>query len=138
MDRSGKDSARATAAGAVGVAVTGPGGFALLEGGEPPDPRRVVERFFADRDAVVLEGFREAGFPAVVLAGDGPVAAAVADARGPVLAIVARRPSFAGPPPVRPPAYEPDDFEGLASCLERAGGAVFASLRPRPSALARS
>jgi molybdopterin-guanine dinucleotide biosynthesis protein B len=88
VDRPGKDTDRVASAGAAGVAVTGPGGFAYLERGEPRDPKDVVETLFADRDVVVLEGFRAHGFPAVVVAGEGDPGPALAEARGPVLALL--------------------------------------------------
>lgn len=83
VDRQGKDSARVAEAGAVGVALTGPGGFAYLERGEPRDAREIVAAHFADRDVVVLEGFRGEGYPAVVLPGAQPAARALAEATGP-------------------------------------------------------
>jgi molybdopterin-guanine dinucleotide biosynthesis protein B len=124
MDRPGKDSDRATAAGAAGVAVTGPGGFAYVERGESAEPEAILGRWFADRDVVVLEGFRTHGFPAVVLAGGQTASAAVAEARGPVLAVVigrdgieAARAAWGGAP-----VFAPDDLDGLAAHLEVALG----------------
>lgn len=89
MDRPGKDTDRVASAGAAGVAVTGPGGTAFLARGEPEVPEGIVARFFADCDVVVLEGFRTAGLPSVVVVGDADPRAAVAEARGSVLAVVA-------------------------------------------------
>jgi molybdopterin-guanine dinucleotide biosynthesis protein MobB len=91
MDRPGKDTDRVAAAGADGVAVTGPGGFAYLERGDPRDPADVVARCFRDRDVVVLEGFRSHGFPAVVVVGPEDPAPARERTRGRVLAVLAPR-----------------------------------------------
>jgi molybdopterin-guanine dinucleotide biosynthesis protein B len=123
VDRPGKDTDRVADAGAAGVAVTGPGGFALLERGAPHDPEDVVARHFADRDVVVLEGFRAHGLPAVVTAGEGDPRAALAAARGPVLALlVARAPEegarAAGPVPV----FAAAGTEALAAHLEEVLG----------------
>lgn len=81
MDRPGKDSARLTEAGAVGVAVTGPAGTAFLESGAPSPAGELARRFFADAEIVVVEGFREERLPTVLLAGEfAPVEAPEGDA----------------------------------------------------------
>lgn len=89
MDRPGKDTDRLAGAGAAGVAVSGPTGTAFLERTESRDPVALVARFFPSADVVVVEGFREAGLPSLVLTGDREPAAAVSEARGTVLAVVA-------------------------------------------------
>jgi len=121
MDRPGKDTARLTDAGAAGVAVAGPDGIAYLERGVLASPDLLVARWFADRDLVVLEGFRSHGYPAVVLVGAALPATAVREARGPVLAVVAgpdgpdeATRGAAGSAPV----FARDDVEGLATHLE--------------------
>ena len=68
MDRPGKDSARLTAAGADGVAVTGPSGTALLESGPPMRASEIVLRFFPTAELVVVEGFRDERLPTVLVA----------------------------------------------------------------------
>lgn len=88
MDREGKDTWVLSSAGATGVAVTGPGGTAFVERGEPADVRALVARFFPACDVVVAEGFRDAALPAVVVASGAQAAEALATARGPVLALV--------------------------------------------------
>ncbi len=131
MDRPGKDTDRVAEAGARGVAVTGPGGLAYVERGEPADPTDLVARFFADRDAVVLEGFRTAGFPAVVVlaeagAADDDPAAAVAEARGPLLAVVSPAARLAAARAATraatkdAPVFEAGDVTGIAAHLESA------------------
>src|SRR5688572_25481677 len=87
LDRAGKDSERLTRAGAQGVALSGPSGIAYMEAREEGDARALVARFFPAHDIVVLEGFRGAGYPSVVLPGDRDLADALAEAAGPVLAI---------------------------------------------------
>jgi len=125
VDRPGKDTARLTEAGAAGVAVTGPGGFAYLERGAPVAPETIVARWFTDCDVVVLEGFRSHGHPAVVVVGAAPPLAAIREARGPVLAVVAgpngpddATRSAAGTALVFPR----DDVAGLAAHLDAALG----------------
>lgn len=88
LDRPGKDSARAAAAGADGVVLAGPQGTAFLEPVEDAEPRRLVERFLADRQLVVLEGFRAAALPSVVVVGPAGREASEALVRGPRLAYV--------------------------------------------------
>lgn len=116
MDRPGKDSARATAAGADGVVVTGPGGTAFLEPQErAEDPRALVARFLADRDVVVLEGFRDAALPSVAIAAPGEGAdAAAARLRGRRLAVVATCCGGAAGTPV----FAPGAVDALARHLE--------------------
>jgi molybdopterin-guanine dinucleotide biosynthesis protein B len=123
VDRPGKDSARVTEAGAAGVALTGPGGFAYLERGEPLDPRAIVASHFADRDVVVLEGFRGAGFPAVVLPGGQPAERALAEATGPLLALAGEGEDVAAAAAARGvPRFDRDAVDALAAHLERALG----------------
>jgi molybdopterin-guanine dinucleotide biosynthesis protein B len=122
MDRAGKDTNRALSCGAAGVAVTGPGGFAYLEDGEPRDPAEVVRAFFADRDVVVLEGFRAHGFPAVVLLAGGDPARSLAEARGPLLAVVAPEGGGAVPAARDAPVFAREEGEALAAHLERVLG----------------
>jgi molybdopterin-guanine dinucleotide biosynthesis protein B len=110
MDRPGKDSARATAAGAVGVGVAGPEGTAFLEPVRHEDPRLLATRFLPHADVVVVEGFRDAALPAVVLAGADGAAAVLETARGEILAVVAPRES---------PAWEAAGARGLCR-FERA------------------
>jgi molybdopterin-guanine dinucleotide biosynthesis protein B len=123
MDRPGKDTARLTEAGAAGVAVVGPDGFAYLERRASVGPETIVARWFADRDVVVLEGFRSHGHPAVVVVGAAPPLTAVREARGRVLAVVAgpggpddATRAAAGAAPV----FLRDDVAGLAAHLETA------------------
>lgn len=116
MDRPRKDSYRATESGADGVVVTGPGGTAFLEPVErSDDPLDLVSRFLADRDVVVLEGFREAALPSVVIAaaGESPREACL-KARGELLAVVSAQPG-----PARAAIYGPEAVEPLALHLER-------------------
>ncbi len=120
MDRPGKDTDRVAGAGAAGVAVSGPSGTAYLERTESHDPLTLVARFFPTADVVVVEGFREAGLPAVVLTGDTEPAAAIAEARGKVLAAAAPAPRLgaaracAGAVAV----FDRDDIVGIAAHLE--------------------
>ena len=123
VDRPGKDSARVAEAGAVGVALTGPGGFAYLERGEPRDAREIVAAHFADRDVVVIEGFRGAGYPAVVLPGAQPAARALAEATGAVLAVVGDGADAESAAAARAvPRFSRDDVDALGAHLERVLG----------------
>jgi len=120
MDRPGKDTDRVAGAGAIGVAVSGPSGTAYLERAETRDPVALVGRFFRTADVVVVEGFREAGLPSVVLTGDADPAAAIAEARGQVLAVAAPVPRLgaarAGAGAVA--VFDRDDIVGIAAHLE--------------------
>jgi molybdopterin-guanine dinucleotide biosynthesis protein B len=70
-DRAGSDSARHTAAGADPVLLVGPEGHVLFH--VPPEPvqrppiRDLVDRYFADRDLVLVEGFSSEGGPCVLI-----------------------------------------------------------------------
>jgi molybdopterin-guanine dinucleotide biosynthesis protein B len=86
MDRPGKDSARLSASGAAGVAVTGPEGTAFLEPVGPSTADRLVRRFFPDADVVVVEGFREEALPTVLIVGDASPIEIPGDDSGRVLA----------------------------------------------------
>lgn len=122
MDRPGKDTDRVAGAGALGVAVSGPGGTAYLERTETRDPTALVARFFPAADLVVVEGFREAGLPAVVLTGDTEPAAAIAEARGKVLALAAPAPRLAGARACAGAVavFDRDDVVRIAAHLEAA------------------
>jgi molybdopterin-guanine dinucleotide biosynthesis protein B len=119
LDRPGKDSARASEAGAEGVVLTGPQGVAFQEQEPDLDPRRLVRRFLADRDVVVLERFRDAALPSVLVVGPRGPAVARAAARGQVLAYVrgAGSPPFASESAATP-VFETEDLESLAAHLE--------------------
>lgn len=133
MDRAGKDTDRVASAGAAGIAVTGPGGTAFVVRGEPEAPEAIVERFFPDHDVVVLEGFRAAGFPSVVVVGDAEPAVAVAEARGPVLAVIAGASGLEAAVASARGAlvFGRYDADGLALHLERVLG-LRAGAPPRP------
>lgn len=124
MDRPGKDTDRVAGAGALGVAVSGPGGTAYLERTETRDPTALVARFFPAADLVVVEGFREAGLPAVVLTGDAEPAAAVAEARGTVLCVAAPAGRLAATRACgrATTVFDRDDVVGIAAHLESALG----------------
>lgn len=131
MDRPGKDTDRVAGAGAAGVAVSGPSGTAYLERVESRDPLALVARFFPTADVVVVEGFREAGLPSVVLTGDAEPAAAIAEARGKVLAVAAPAPRLAAARACAGGAavFDRDDIVGIAAHLEAALGVRTAAPR---------
>lgn len=124
MDRPGKDTSRVRAAGGVGVAVTGPEGTAYLDGARVSDPRDLVARFFPDCDVCVLEGFRDAALPAVVIAGPAGDAAYLDEARGVVLAVVASSGSAAAHAAAERevPSFATDAVDDLIRHLEHALG----------------
>lgn len=66
LDRPGKDSARAAAAGACGVALAGPAGIAYLAPEADLAPEMLARRFFADADLVLVEGFSHARVPTIL------------------------------------------------------------------------
>jgi molybdopterin-guanine dinucleotide biosynthesis protein MobB len=116
MDRPGKDTHRVAAAGAAGVVVTGPNGVAYVESRPEADPRVLVRRFFPDADAVVVEGFRSAAIPAVLVVGEDDPATAVAAVPGPLLAVVGRG-AEAAARGRGVPAFEPADRPALLAHL---------------------
>lgn len=117
LDRPGKDSARATQAGADGVVLAGPQGVAFLDPAEDADPRSLVTRFLADRDLVVLEGFRAAALPCVVVVGQAGPSVAGAEVRGQILAWV-RGADAPQPKSLRAPVFDTPDIARLAAHLE--------------------
>lgn len=119
LDRPGKDSARAAQAGAEGVVLAGPQGVAFLEPEPDLDPRSLVRRFLADREAVVLEGFRDAALPCVLVVGPRGPAVARTAARGRVLAYVrgCGAPAFTAGD-VDAPVFETPEAGRLALHLE--------------------
>jgi molybdopterin-guanine dinucleotide biosynthesis protein B len=66
LDRRGKDSERASRAGAQGVALLGPGQVAFLESGPEAEAESLVARLFGGYDMVVVEGFSGSKLPCVV------------------------------------------------------------------------
>lgn len=67
-DRPGSDSARHSAAGGDPVLLVGPEGHVLFDlAGPPPALAELVERYFADRDLVLVEGFSSENRPCVVI-----------------------------------------------------------------------
>ncbi len=124
MDRPGKDTDRVLAAGGVGVAVTGPEGTAYLDHARVHDPRELVARFFPDCDVAVLEGFRDAGLPAVVIAGPDGDATYLDEARGDLLAVVAAPDSAAARKAAEREvqSFSADAVEDLLGHLERTLG----------------
>lgn len=116
MDREGKDTWVLSEAGASGVAVTGPGGTAFLERGPEAAAATLVDRFFGTHHVVVLEGFRSAALPAVVVAAAETADAVLATARGAVVALAT--PDGRGPAGV--PAVARDDVAAVASLVEAA------------------
>ncbi len=70
MDRSGKDTWRYTHAGAQGVLAIGPTGLAFLERHvERPKLGPQLQKFFIDKDVILLEGFQWSDYPKVVVVG---------------------------------------------------------------------
>lgn len=68
LDTKGKDSWRLRQAGAAGTALVGTDQLAFFSGGAPvPDLAQVVALLFSDADLVLVEGFRSAGLPTVLV-----------------------------------------------------------------------
>jgi molybdopterin-guanine dinucleotide biosynthesis protein MobB len=115
VDRPGKDSYRATEAGAEAVALVGPQGAAILLP-EAPTIEEVVERCFPAIDLALLEGFREAALPSVLVLDGEPAEDAVAAVPGPLVAIVGRDSRGAEARGV--PVFPPDNPDLLGEYLE--------------------
>lgn len=66
-DRPGSDSARHAKAGADHAIVVGPVGYALFANGAPPTRTELADRYFADYDLVLAEGFSSEPGPRVLV-----------------------------------------------------------------------
>jgi len=118
MDRPGKDSHRATEAGAEGVAIVGPTAVAMIERATIREPEAVVDRFFDGYDVVLIEGFRLAGVPTILfLDADGNSAN---KSRRPDQVFARVWPDAHGAASDRSgvPAFERDDVRGIAAVVE--------------------
>lgn len=69
LDRPGKDSARAAAAGACGVALASPAGIAYLAPEQDVTPEALALRFFPGADLVLVEGFSRSRLPTILFCG---------------------------------------------------------------------
>lgn len=114
LDRPGKDSARAAAAGACGVALLGPTGIAFLASERRVAPEDLARRFFADADLVLIEGFSRSGIPTLLFPAAPARGRAKPPPRGRVLAHVWPTRAAAAADRSGVPAYARNDVRGLA------------------------
>ncbi len=97
LDREGSDTWRHYHEGlADGVLIASPGIRAVFERrADDTDPETLARRYFADRDIVLVEGFRAAPIPKIEIfrtaVGPSPLVAAVAD-KSPWVAVVSDTP----------------------------------------------
>jgi molybdopterin-guanine dinucleotide biosynthesis protein B len=112
LDTEGKDTADFAAAGADGVAMVAPDGWAALGRAPEPDAARLARRLFPRADVVLIEGGKEVrGLRRIeVLRGE---AARPASPAGELAAVVADRPV----PGAGAPVYGPDDLAGVADLI---------------------
>lgn len=112
LDTEGKDTADFSRAGAEGVAMLSPEGWAALGHASETDAVRLARRLFPAADVVLIEGGKDVrGVRKVEVlrdAGTGPVSPA-----DELIAIV-----FEGPlPGAAAPVFSPDDVEGVSDLI---------------------
>jgi molybdopterin-guanine dinucleotide biosynthesis protein MobB len=122
LDQSGKDSARAAAAGAAGVALVGPRGLAYLGAGERASAEEAAARFFPHADLVLIEGFRAARVPMLLFRSAPRTGRAKVGAGGPCWAHVWATREEARRDAGTVPAFARDEVNALVLLLlERLG-----------------
>lgn len=118
LDRPGKDSSRAGAAGACGVCLLGPTSLAYLEAAQVDRPEALVERFFATSDVVLIEGFSLAAVPSLLFVAAQGARSPKPPPRGTVLARIVAQ-ALKGKRAVGlPPVLARDDIEGILRVIE--------------------
>ena len=118
LDRPGKDSYRATAAGAEGVALVSPTTVAMIERATIREPEDLVAGFFDGYDVVLIEGFRLADLPTILfLDANGHFAS---KSRRPDQVFARVWPDARGAASDRSgvSAFERDDVRGIAAIVE--------------------
>jgi len=120
MDQEGKDTERVGRESGAGVLVTGPQGVAYVDPRPEDAPDVLAARFFPGCHVLLLEGFRGAALPAVVIAGKANSREFLDVARGPILAVLAAATGDAAEEAAARalPCFEAADVEGVARCLE--------------------
>jgi molybdopterin-guanine dinucleotide biosynthesis protein B len=115
LDTEGKDTAEFSAAGADGVAMVAPDGWAALGRAPEPDAARLARRLFPRADVVLIEGGKEIrGTPKIEIRREGvPDIPAVAPEE--LIAIVSDVPV----PGAAAPVLGPDDIPGVADVILR-------------------
>jgi molybdopterin-guanine dinucleotide biosynthesis protein B len=114
LDTEGKDTADFTGAGADGVAMVSPQGWAAL--GRPAfvDARSLAARLFPDADVVLIEGGKdETGMPKIEVLRAG-VSEVLVSRPKELLAVVSDRPLPDGVPV---PVFKPDDAPRIADLI---------------------
>jgi molybdopterin-guanine dinucleotide biosynthesis protein B len=112
LDTEGKDTADFTAAGAEGVAMTAPDGWAALVRSPEADASRLARRLFPRADVVLIEGGKEVRGPRKieVLRGGG---ARPSSPPAELVAVVSGTPVTGAAAPV----FGPDDVAGVADLI---------------------
>ena len=117
IDREGKDSFRHKKAGAVTVALSSPGRFAVIkEVKKEWPPERIIASYLSDVDVVVIEGFKQSSFPKIEVIRK-------ANSKKPVCAGDKKLMAFASDfnpagPAGKVPVYGIDDFKGISDLIE--------------------
>jgi molybdopterin-guanine dinucleotide biosynthesis protein B len=112
LDTEGKDSAEFSRAGAVGVAMLSPEGWAALGHAPESDAVRLARRLFPAADVVLIEGGKEIrGVRKIDVRRGAP--AGPASPADELLAIVADGPV----PGAEAPVFGPDDIEGISDLI---------------------
>jgi molybdopterin-guanine dinucleotide biosynthesis protein MobB len=114
LDTEGKDTADFSRAGADGVAMISPDGWAAIGRATVPDIPRMAARLFPDADVVLVEGGKDVrGIDKIEVLRAG-VSEAPVSAPEELLAVVAD-----GPPPggAAAPVFGPDDESGISDLI---------------------
>ena len=120
LDTEGKDTADFTRAGADGVAMVSPEGWAALGRGAADD-ERLAARLFPGSDVVLIEGGKDVRGRRKIEVLRAGVSDALASPPGELIAIVTDGPAPGG---AAAPVFGPDDISGIADLilsLEEAG-----------------
>ncbi len=114
LDTEGKDTADFSRAGADGVAMISPDGWAALGTSSAVDASRLAVRLFPDADVVLVEGGKDVrGTRKIEVLGAG-VAAAPMSLPGELVAVVAYGPVPEG---AAVPVFGPDDISGITDLI---------------------
>lgn len=114
LDTEGKDSADFTRAGADGVAMISPEGWAATGTSQGPSPSALAARLFSDADIVLIEGGKESrGWPRIEVLRAGLSEVLVSDP-GELLAVVSDSPLPEG---AAAPVFRPSETAGICDLI---------------------
>ncbi|HSA97223.1 MAG TPA: molybdopterin-guanine dinucleotide biosynthesis protein B [Acidobacteriota bacterium] len=125
LDTEGKDTAEFSRAGADGVAMISPEGWAAVAPGAPAEAGRLASRLFPEADVVIIEGGKGAsGAPKIEVLRAG-VSDVLTNRPAELLAVVSDRPLAGG---ASIPVLGPDETARLADLILRVEEAAMADI----------